>query len=213
FLKLTGAPVIALPLPREHVLRPAPVRPPRRVPRIARGAARVALGSLVGAILGLLAWAGVVVIQGGNEVTGQVGPKSVAQRAASAAPTAPRPSVAALAVPAGDSLVAEARAGRVNVYPSSGAKHPELTLSNPNPEGASLVFLVATYGQHRMRVLLPTRPNLSQGWIARSDVRLALDPYRVQVQLSHHLMTVWRSGRVAERDKVGVGRRAVTPTP
>ena len=79
--------------------------------------------------------------------------------------------------------------------------------------GARLVFLVTGVSARRLKVLLPTRPNLSQGWISRSDVRMAFDPYRVEVQLRQHRMIVWRQGRVAERDPVGVGRRAVTPTP
>jgi lipoprotein-anchoring transpeptidase ErfK/SrfK len=88
-----------------------------------------------------------------------------------------------------------------------------MTLSNPNPDGAQLVFLVASVGARRLHVLLPTRPNLSRGWIAKSDVRLALNPYRLAVQLTQHRMLMWRSGRLIQQFKVGVGRRAVTPTP
>jgi lipoprotein-anchoring transpeptidase ErfK/SrfK len=101
----------------------------------------------------------------------------------------------------------------VAVYPGVGAAKPKMVLTSPNPDGALLVFLVRSVGRHRLKVLLPTRPNLSRGWIARSDVQLALNPYRIEVQLRRHLMTVWHQGRVAERDPVGVGRRAVTPTP
>jgi lipoprotein-anchoring transpeptidase ErfK/SrfK len=67
--------------------------------------------------------------------------------------------------------------------------------------------------RHRLRVLLPTRPNFSHGWIASRDIRLALDPYRIVVHLKRHVMVIWRRGRFFERYPVGVGRRAVTPTP
>jgi lipoprotein-anchoring transpeptidase ErfK/SrfK len=62
-------------------------------------------------------------------------------------------------------------------------------------------------------VLLPTRPNLSRGWISASAVRLAFNPYRLEVQLSRHVLTIWRSGKLVQRYPVGVGQRAVTPTP
>jgi lipoprotein-anchoring transpeptidase ErfK/SrfK len=129
------------------------------------------------------------------------------------APPARRPAPGTVLVPPGDSLVAQARVPRVAVYPGAAAGAPKMVLSNPNPAGALLVFLVTTVGPHRLEVLLPKRPNLSRGWIARSDVQFALNPYRIKVELRRHLMTVWRQGRVAERDPVGVGRRAVTPTP
>jgi lipoprotein-anchoring transpeptidase ErfK/SrfK len=88
-----------------------------------------------------------------------------------------------------------------------------MSLSNPNANGAPLVFLVAAVGTRRLRVLLPTRPNLSQGWIDRRDVRLAVDPYRIAVHLRRHRMSIWRGGKLVQRYPVGVGKRAVTPTP
>jgi lipoprotein-anchoring transpeptidase ErfK/SrfK len=124
-----------------------------------------------------------------------------------------RPHRSALAVPAGDSIVAQVRRRRINVYPSRGARVPKMALSNPTSIGGPLVFLVTSADRPRLKVLLPTRPNLSEGWIARTDVQLALDPYRIEVRLRQHKMTVWRGKSVAERDPVGVGRRAVTPTP
>jgi lipoprotein-anchoring transpeptidase ErfK/SrfK len=161
----------------------------------------------------LVAWAGVVVIHGGNPLGTQAASRSVVQRAASAAPTRPRPHRSALAAPAGESIVAQVRAPRINVYPSVGATAPKMALSNPTAIGGPLVFLVTSVGTHRLKVLLPTRPNLSEGWVSRSDVQLAFDPYRIEVQLREHRMTVWHGKSVAERDPVGVGRRAVTPTP
>ena len=229
-LELTGLAVIPLPAPPRPAagrieLSPEPavspaagLTPPAEQPAggtvlggPARRTARVALGVLVGATLGLLAW-GAVWVLGGNRPGGRLNSDSAVQRAASAAP-ASMGSSAVIAVPPGGSLVAEARVRRVSVYPSPGARVPNIALSNPNSDGEPLVFLVAAAGPGRLRVLLPTRPNLSAGWVSRSQVRLALDPYRIDVQLRRHLMTVWRDARLMERDPVGVGRRAVTPTP
>jgi lipoprotein-anchoring transpeptidase ErfK/SrfK len=209
-LMLAGVPAIPLPLPTERRLRPAPA-PRRRA--FADRAIGIATGTLAGVGLGLVAWVGVVVVRGGNPVGTQASSRSAVQRAASAAPTRSRPHRSALAVPAGDSIVAQVRARRINVYPSVRARVPKMVLSNPTAIGGPLVFLVASANAHRLKVLLPVRPNLSEGWVSRSDVQLAFDPYRIEVQLRQHRMTVWRGKSVAERDPVGVGRRAVTPTP
>jgi lipoprotein-anchoring transpeptidase ErfK/SrfK len=198
---------IALPPPAERVLRGAvqPVSLPRRVTRLF-------VGTLSGAVLGVALWSVVSLIAGSSR---SVVSSSAVSGVQTSAPPARRPTPAAggALVPPGDSLVAQARLRRVAVYPGVGAAKPKMVLTSPNPDGALLVFLVRSVGRHRLKVLLPTRPNLSRGWIARSDVQLALNPYRIEVQLRRHLMTVWHQGRVAERDPVGVGRRAVTPTP
>jgi lipoprotein-anchoring transpeptidase ErfK/SrfK len=44
------------------------------------------------------------------------------------------------------------------------------------------------------------------------DVRFLLDPFRVNVDLTAHTVTVWRGTRRILRERIGVGR-ALTPTP
>lgn len=111
-----------------------------------------------------------------------------------------------------ESVVASARNSVTPVYGSRRAHLPRLELDNPNPDGAPLVFLVKRLGRKRAEVHLPSRPNGSTGWINRSDVRLASDPYRASVNLERHRITVWNGPRVIVRAPVGVGQ-AVSPTP
>ncbi len=113
---------------------------------------------------------------------------------------------------AGPSLVAEALVPKVAVFESPGAAKSKLSLSHPNEEGAPRVFLVKEEREDWLRVLLPVRPNGSTGWIRASDVSLALNPYRIRIELGAHRITVWNGADVIAREPVGVGR-AESPTP
>ena len=87
-----------------------------------------------------------------------------------------------------------------------------MTLYSPNAEGAPLTFLVKKRVGGWDQVYLPVRPNESTGWIREESVDLALDPYRVEVSLGRHRVTVWKYGRVIHSEPAGVGR-TVLPTP
>jgi lipoprotein-anchoring transpeptidase ErfK/SrfK len=119
----------------------------------------------------------------------------------------------AAATPAGRSVVARARVRRVAVFAARGAKRPKRVLRSPNAYGVPRVFLVVQEGPRRLRVLLPTRPNLSTGWIARRDVKLQVTPYRLVVSLRAHRMAVIHRDRFLRHVSIAVGRRAVSPTP
>jgi lipoprotein-anchoring transpeptidase ErfK/SrfK len=116
------------------------------------------------------------------------------------------------AVPQAMSIVAQARAPRVAVYRSPHAKRPFRWLTNPNPDGSPLVFLVTARAAGWEKVLLPVRPNESTGWIRDRAVALALNPYRVQVSLGQHRVRVWNGRRKIVDTPAGVGR-SVVPTP
>lgn len=172
---------------------------------------RVATGIVAGMVLGVLLWGGFLLVRGNPGSSSDAAPDgriSPAPAFSAVAPASAQPTV-----PPGMSLVAHVRSRRVPIYHSPSARRPFMTLSNPNSIGAPLVFLVETTGASRLRVLLPTRPNLSTGWISPGDVRLELDPYRLKVELGSHQLLLWRGQRLVEREPVGVGRRAVTPTP
>ncbi|HWB21543.1 MAG TPA: L,D-transpeptidase [Gaiellaceae bacterium] len=62
------------------------------------------------------------------------------------------------------------------------------------------------------QIYLPLRPNHRTGWVRNAQVNLTVDSYRVGVTLSTHMLTVWKNGRVVERERAGVGA-AATPTP
>lgn len=115
-------------------------------------------------------------------------------------------------LPLGVSLVANAQPKSVAVYPSPGAPRPIGHLSNPNEDRAPLTFLVKATSPGWYEVYLPSRPNGSVGWIQQSPVRLADDPYRVQVDLRAHHLIAWHEDQVIMSAPVGVGE-AVSPTP
>jgi lipoprotein-anchoring transpeptidase ErfK/SrfK len=109
-------------------------------------------------------------------------------------------------------IVAQATGKAVYVYRSPGARQRFLTLYSPTAAGAPLVFLVKRRVPGWDEVYLPVRPNDSTGWIRESAVQLALDPYRVEVSLSRHRISVWKGSRLLLQTPAGVGR-TVLPTP
>ena len=62
------------------------------------------------------------------------------------------------------------------------------------------------------RVQLPIRPNGAEGWIRSSAVRRYVVDYRIVVDLSDRLITVYRDGDVVLRTRTAIGRPE-TPTP
>jgi len=109
------------------------------------------------------------------------------------------------------SIVATVHRSRIGVYHSPGGS-PYTTLSNPNLDGAPLVFLVKSISGRWAQVMLPVRPNGSTGWIKLSKVSLAGHDFRVLIDLHTHHLTAWNASKIVLRTPVGVGR-AVTPTP
>jgi hypothetical protein len=79
-----------------------------------------------------------------------------------------------------------------------------------NPTWAPVVQLQRGWD----RVLLPSRPNRSTGWIYTGDggVRTAYSPYQVEVDLATYRLTVIQSGRTLGSWTVAEGA-AATPTP
>ena len=110
------------------------------------------------------------------------------------------------------SLVARATVRSVAVYRSSAGGSPSQTLRSPLPSGAPLVFLVQERRGDRVLVLLPVRPNGSQGWVRAADVSLMQTDYRITVSTGRHELRLFRNGRVVVRVPVGLGT-GTTPTP
>ncbi|SHL19575.1 L,D-transpeptidase catalytic domain [Pseudonocardia thermophila] len=63
-----------------------------------------------------------------------------------------------------------------------------------------------------LRVLLPSRPNGSTGWIRAADVTEARTPYLITVHLRSKKLRLEKDGQVVGTWKVGIGKPA-TPTP
>jgi lipoprotein-anchoring transpeptidase ErfK/SrfK len=119
---------------------------------------------------------------------------------------------------AGSSYVAQAAVPNVKVYDAPDAAQPTREFENPwfvNGDSrfpVQTVFLVDEQRGDWLKVLLPVRPNGSTGWIKRSDVHLASNPFRIEVDLSDHKLTVFNAGNVYLEDTVAIGATE-TPTP
>ena len=131
------------------------------------------------------------------------------------------PTTAAPSTTAPDATVAKvavAKQASVEVYTSPVQPEPSRTLENPQPSGAApggeyiLRMLVVEERGDWLKVLLPLRPNGSNGWIRRATVDLETHNYRVKVELGEHRITVWRGNEVVLQEPVGVGASGRTPT-
>ncbi|MCL9761813.1 L,D-transpeptidase [Frankia sp. AiPa1] len=86
-------------------------------------------------------------------------------------------------------------------------------LTNPNQQGAPLVFAVRRRRDDGwLQVMLPVRPNGSQGWLRTDDVWLSRTAFALAVDRTAHRLTVTRDGRTITRLPVGIGT-GNTPTP
>jgi len=98
------------------------------------------------------------------------------------------------------------------VYRTPGRSRPWRRYSDPTAQGTPLVFLVRERKGAWLRVMLPSRPNGSEGWMRADAVELRSDPYSVRVDLRRRRLVVFEASRVLLSAAVGVGR-AATPTP
>jgi len=109
------------------------------------------------------------------------------------------------------SIVATANLPAVEVYNET-LKQVTSTLPNPIESGAPLTFLVRDRHEDWLRVLLPLRPNGSEGWIKASQVTLASHRYKIKVELAAHRLIVTNGTKTILDTPVGVGTTD-TPTP
>jgi lipoprotein-anchoring transpeptidase ErfK/SrfK len=110
------------------------------------------------------------------------------------------------------SLIAQAAVPSVKVFASATAATAQLTLANPLPSGAHLVFLEQERRGDRFRVLLPVRPNGSQGWVRASDVTVVPTPYHIAVSVRGHTLTLYQGASAVLSVPAGIGTSS-TPTP
>lgn len=117
-------------------------------------------------------------------------------------------------VPKGSSVVATARRPVIRVHRRAGGGASRRLKQRRTAEGRRLplVFLVKRRRAGWVQAYLPTRPNLSTGWLKASDVTLAVTSFRVKIQLDSHRMTLLKAGKPMLRAKIAKGR-AISPTP
>jgi lipoprotein-anchoring transpeptidase ErfK/SrfK len=113
---------------------------------------------------------------------------------------------------AGVIATARGAAIRVHARPTAGARTRTLRARRVGGRRIPLTFLVVERRGGWVRARLPTRPNLSTGWLRAAGVRFAATEYRVRVQLRRHRLLLLRGAKVLLRAPIGTGR-AVSPTP
>lgn len=184
---------------------------PRRAATIAAVDRRARIAACLGVVLALTAC-------GGGDDPGAAVPDTTAPAPATVM-TAPPPTAPTSTVPdATVSKVAVATQASVEVYASPVQPEPARTLENPQPSGAApggeytLRMLVVEDRGDWLKVLLPIRPNGSNGWIRRSTVDLETHDYRALVSLGEHRITVWKGNEILLQESVGIGASGRTPT-
>jgi lipoprotein-anchoring transpeptidase ErfK/SrfK len=125
--------------------------------------------------------------------------------------------VAVFVTPVG--LIATATSSRVDIYRNPSTPTPRVVLPNPWAlNGAAAHPIPQVFRVIRKRsdgwveVELPQRPNGQSGWIRPGEVRLTQTPYRIEVSLSTHHITVFDKSAVLYQGPVATGATA-TPTP
>ena len=109
--------------------------------------------------------------------------------------------------------------GTVEVFPAADAAAPLAVIENPkSAEGLNVgpvVFLAkgpVDPTSDWLNVLLPIRPNGSDGWVRRSDVTLTANRFRIEVRLGSHVIDVFDANQRVMHAPIGVGTTN-TPTP
>lgn len=125
----------------------------------------------------------------------------------------PEPEEPAAEEPDPRTLVATSEVDEVEVFAEPNeASELTHTLEHPTERGVPRVFLVEERADGWLRVLLPVRPNGSEGWIREADVSLAWNPYEIEVNLAEFRMTIHREDELIVDTVIGYGDED-TPTP
>ena len=114
--------------------------------------------------------------------------------------------------PGAETLVATAAVPEVEAFEEPEAKKPFATFEHPGPFGTPRVFLVQEDAGDWLNVLLPMRPNGSEGWVRAEDVVLATNPYRIEVDLSEFQLTAYENDEEVLQAEAAIGTGG-TPTP
>lgn len=113
-----------------------------------------------------------------------------------------------------ESIVATAQRPKagVSVYKEPGDKKPAQVVERREGQTGPFVFLVTKQKRRWLKVMLPIRPNGSEGWIKAKDVSLAVTDWRIEIELKRHRVSVFRGKELFVRESIGLGQPE-TPTP
>jgi hypothetical protein len=117
------------------------------------------------------------------------------------------------ALPPDSTLVGMAN-GELDVYDTPDATEPSMALpATTILETVTVVTILEGPNDGWARVMLPVRPNGSEGWVKVADIELYVVAGRLLVDLSDKTLTYYRSGEVVLTSTVAVGTdRNPTPT-
>ena len=125
---------------------------------------------------------------------------------------APPPAAAESSAPVdADALVARSSTD-LAVFVRPGDPTPSLTLPATTEFGSDRALLVDGVDGDWLRVLLPTRPNGSTGWIRRGDVELRRVDEAIEIDLAARTLRLLVGGQVVVTTQVAIGA-AKNPTP
>jgi lipoprotein-anchoring transpeptidase ErfK/SrfK len=160
----------------------------------------------------------VAVIAMGAAACGGGGSDRSGASPATRATTTTLPASTTTTLPPNGSHIAQVTVPVLQVFDQPGAPTPSRTFPNPwyvNDDTrypVPQVFLAESLQPGWVQIVLPIRPNGSTGWVRSTDVQLAVNTYRIVVQLSQHQITVFNGAAVFYQGPVAIGAPA-TPTP
>jgi lipoprotein-anchoring transpeptidase ErfK/SrfK len=135
-----------------------------------------------------------------------------------AASPAPKPAPFAVAAPSRGRgatvarLVAPTVARRRLASAKGRSRVSTQTLWSGQPQTLLVLDGATRGGRDWVKVLLPTRPNGSAGWVPRDRVVLGRSRYWIEIRTAARQVTVFRGGRRVRRMRAVVGTSG-TPTP
>ncbi len=109
-------------------------------------------------------------------------------------------------------VVAAARNRITPAYETATSTTPFAKFDNKLNFSGRHVFLVLAQEGNAYKVKLPMRPNGRIGYIKVADVSVYQHDYSIKVDLSDHVLLVYKGGKEIQRDVVAVGQ-AKYPTP
>jgi lipoprotein-anchoring transpeptidase ErfK/SrfK len=117
------------------------------------------------------------------------------------------------ALPTDSTLVGMAK-GELDVYEAPDSAEPSMALPTTTIlETVTVVTILEGPIDGWARVMLPIRPNGSEGWVKTADIEVYVVAGRLLVDLSERTLTYYRSGEVVLTSTVAVGTdRNPTPT-
>jgi lipoprotein-anchoring transpeptidase ErfK/SrfK len=114
-----------------------------------------------------------------------------------------RATVAAVTLPAGDTLTATTH-GDIPGSPAPGAPSTEV-VPGTWYDYPSILPIIDNSNASWVEVRLAQRPNGSVAWVRRTDVTIGLTPYRIVVNLSTEHLTVYENGQQVDDFPAGIG--------